>query len=155
MKGRTNIEQMNHNFHNKLEVLRKRNLNLRVLVGDESLFESRKSGMLPLLEAIGRFGRLKLRGTIVVDKIVGKAAALLLAYFKPKEVYCGTISHRAEEILCRYGIVYYAKNVVPEICRPGSVDLCLFEEAVLEVKTPLQGYRRLVLKLFSFGSYVG
>ncbi|MCJ7635434.1 DUF1893 domain-containing protein [Candidatus Bathyarchaeota archaeon] len=155
MKGQTNIEQINRNSHNKLEVLRKRNLSLRVLVGNESLFESRKSGMLPLLEAIGRFGRLKLRGTITVDKIVGKAAALLLAYFKPKEVYCVIISHRAEEILCQYGIVYYSEKVVPEICRPGSVDLCPFEKAVLEVETPLQGYRRLVLKLFSFGSYVG
>jgi hypothetical protein len=149
-----NRQKINNNAYNNIEVLRKRDLSLRILVGNKSLFESRKSGMFPLLEALSMFGRSKLRGTIVIDKIVGRAAALLLAYFKPKEIYCRTISQRAEEILYRYGIAYYAEDVVSEIYRPGNVEICPFEQAVLEVKTPLQGYRRIVLKLFSFESHM-
>jgi hypothetical protein len=132
-----------------MDILRKRGLSLRVLDGDVLLFESSGSGMKPLLETMRSLGRTRLRGTTVVDKIVGKAAALLIAYFKPREIYCGTLSRRAEGILARYGITYHAEQVVPEICRPGSNDLCPFEEAVLDVETPLQGYRRLVLRLFN------
>jgi len=133
----------------QIDILRKRGLNLRVLDGDVPLFESSGSGMKPLLETIRLLGRTRLRGTTVVDKIVGKAAALLIAYFRPKGVHCGTMSRRAEGILARYGIPYHAEQVVPEIRRPGSDDLCPFEEAVLDVETPLQGYRRLVLRLLS------
>jgi len=134
---------------NQMKVLRERGLNLRVLDGDVPLFESGGSGMKPLLEAIRHLGRSRLRGMIVVDKIVGKAAAILIAYFGPREVYCGTMSRRAEGVLACYRIRYYAEEIVPEICRPGSDDLCPFEEAVLDVETPLQGYRRLVLRLFN------
>jgi len=131
---------------NHMDSLRKRGLSLRVLNEDVPLFESSESGMRPLVETIQRLGRSKLRGTIVVDKIVGKAAALLMAYFRPREIYCGTMSRRAVEVLERYGIRYLAEEIVPEIRRPGSNDLCPFEEAVLDVETPLQGYRRIVLK---------
>lgn len=133
----------------QIDILRKRGLNLRVLNRDVPLFESRGSGMKPLLETIRLLGRTRLRGTIVVDKIVGKAAAILMAYFRPSEVHCRTLSRRAEGILARYGILYHAEEIVPEICRPGTDDLCPFEEAVLDVETPLQGYRRLVLRLLS------
>lgn len=133
----------------QMEVLRARGLNLRVLAGEVPLFESSEGGMKPLLEALRILGRSRLRGTVVVDKIVGKAAALLMAHFRPKEVYCGTLSRRGEGILARYGIPYNAERIVPEICRPASDDLCPFEEAVLDVETPLEGYRRLVLRFFS------
>lgn len=133
----------------QMDILRKRGLSLRVLDRDVPLFESDGGGMKPLLAAIRLLGRSRLRGTIVVDKIVGKAAALLMAYFRPRQVYCGTLSQRAEGILTRYGIPYHAEQTVPEICRPGSDDLCPFERAVLDVENPLEGYRRLVLKSLS------
>jgi hypothetical protein len=132
-----------------MDILRSSKLSLLVLSGQSTIFESNKNGINPLLEAISVLGRLKLRGTTVVDKVVGKAAALLLAYVRPKVVYCGIISQRAEEILAKYGILFYAEQSVPEICRPGSDELCPFEESVINVESPVQGYRNIVLRLFS------
>ena len=57
---------------------------------------------------------------------------------------------RAEEILAKYGILFYAERSVSEICRPNSDELCPFEESVINVEIPLQGYRNIVLKLLSF-----
>jgi hypothetical protein len=132
-----------------MDILRSSTLSLLVLSGQSAIFESNKNGINPLLEAISVLGRLKLRGTTVVDKVVGKAAALLLAYVRPKVVYCGIISQRAEEILAKYGILFYAEQSVPEICRPSSDELCPFEESVINVESPVQGYRNIVLRLFS------
>ncbi len=132
-----------------MAILRSSKLSLLVLSGQSTIFESNKNGISPLLESISVLGRLRLRGTTVVDKVVGKAAALLLAYARPKVVYCGTISQRAEEILAKYGILFYAEQSVPEICRPSSDELCPFEESVINVESPVQGYRNIVLRLFS------
>jgi len=130
----------------QLAELRERGLSLRILKEGKILIENEREGMKPLLGVIRSFGRSELRRTMVVDKIVGKAAALLIGYFRPKIVYSGMLSRRAETILQRYRIAYYAERVVPEIlCKTGD-DLCPFEKTVLEIEAPLEGYRRLVLK---------
>lgn len=56
------------------------------------LFSSRNNGIRPHLEAIESLGREALRGTIMVDKIVGRAAALLILYAGASEVHCLTVS---------------------------------------------------------------
>jgi hypothetical protein len=132
-----------------VRTLREQGLSLQILCGNVAIYSSNKAGMRPLLESVSCLGRARLRGTIVVDKVVGKAAALLIAYFRPREVQCGTMSIRAKNILDRYQITYCSTELVSEICRPGSDDLCPFERAVLEAETPLQGYRRLMLRLLS------
>ena len=133
-----------------MTLLRKNRLSLLIISGQSIIYESNKGGVNPLLKSISVVGRMKIRGTTIADKVVGKAAALLLAYVRPKVVYCGIISQRAEEILARYGILFYAEQSVPEICRPGSDELCPFEESVINVELPVQGYRNIVLRLFSF-----
>jgi hypothetical protein len=125
---------------------------LLILKDGQPLLESRKEGMKPLLAAIRCLGRTGLRKTVVVDKIVGKAAALLIAYFQPEQVYCGTLSRRAEAIFKRYGLSYKASRVVPEILCRTEDDLCPFEKAVLDLETPVDCYNTLMLKVLSFGS---
>jgi len=126
--------------------------NLLILKDGQPLLESRKEGMRPLLAALRCLGRTGLRRTVVMDKIVGKAAALLMAYFQPKEVYCGTLSQRAEVIFKRYGLAYKATRVVPEILCRTEDDLCPFEKAVLDVETPVDCYNTLMLMVLGFGS---
>jgi hypothetical protein len=135
-----------------MQKLNERGFGLMILRDGRLLLESQREGMKPLLMALKNFGRTSLRGTVVVDKIVGKAAALLISYFQPKEVYCGTLSQRAEAVFQRYRLTYHAARVVPEIlCRTGD-DLCPFEKAVLDSETPVNGYRELMLKVLSFSS---
>jgi len=136
--------------HSPMTILRNNRLSLLIQSDKSTVFESNKNGIRPLLEAIDLLGRHRLRGTTVADKVIGRAAALLLAYIKPRVVYCGIISQRAEEILTKYGILFHAEQSVPEICQPGSDELCPFEKSVSNVEMPVQGYRNIVLKLLSF-----
>ncbi len=104
------------------------------------------------MAALRSLGRTGLRGTVVIDKIAGKAAALLMAYFQPKEINCGTLSQRGEVIFKRYGLAYRAARVVPEIlCQTGD-DICPFEKAVLDLEAPVDSYNTIMLKVLSFGS---
>jgi len=125
---------------------------LMILREDMTLLESKEEGMKPLLKALRRFGRTGLRGTTVVDKIIGKAAALLIAYFRPREVYCATLSRGAEEVFKRYRLTYHAARVVPEILSRSGHGLCPFEKAVINTETPTTGYRMLILRSLSFSS---
>ena len=152
MAPRTTVVSQDTEMSNRVKTLRERGLSLQIIFGDLTIYCSDKAGMRPLLESVSSLGRARLRGTIVVDKVVGKAAALLIAYFRPRKVQCGTLSIRAKRILDLYQIRYCSAEVVSEICRPGSDDLCPFEMAVLDVETPLQGYRRLMLRLLSLAN---
>ena len=47
------------------------------------------------------------KGLVVVDKVVGKASAMLLCLSKVKEVYALVLSKSGEEILNSYQLLYY------------------------------------------------
>ena len=129
------------------ERLRKEDLNLIILKDDVTVFKSSREGMQPLLEAIHSLDPATLRDSIVVDKIVGKAAALLISYFKAKEVHCSVMSIRAREVLKRYEIKYYYERIISEIMNRLGTGICPFEEAVLDVDEPEKGYDRISTKL--------
>jgi len=99
--------------------------------------------MLPLLEAIDQLGPRALADSTVVDRIVGRAAALLISYFKAKEVYTRLLSRRAIEILENHGIAYAAERVVNVIRNKDDTDICPFEKMVLRIDNPEEGYRKL------------
>jgi hypothetical protein len=82
-----------------LEELEKRELSLLIYRGGEVVFSSVSGGIKPLLDAINTIGRDGLRGTLVADKIVGRAAALLVIYMVASEVYASLISTSAKELL--------------------------------------------------------
>jgi len=66
-------------------------LSLMVYDGEKVIFQSQNKGVRPHLEAIKAFGPL-LKGTIMVDKIVGRAAALLILYSGAVEVHTSVVS---------------------------------------------------------------
>jgi hypothetical protein len=131
--------------------LRREGLNLIILKGDKTLFTSREEGMRPLFEAIDSLGLSTLEDSIVADKIVGKAAALLVSYFKAREVHCIVLSERAREVLDKRRIRHYPERLTPEIMNRLGTDICPFERAVLDVEDPEKGYERVYTKLRSLG----
>jgi hypothetical protein len=141
---RNNSKEINMQYITKLI---KHDLSLIIIKNGRILFESRGEGIRPLMEALRRFGRTGLRRTVVVDKIVGKAAALIIAYFKPSELHCKTLSIRAKTIIQRHNIVFIAEEVTPEILSKSGDNICPFEKEVIEVENPLEGYRVLSMKV--------
>lgn len=132
-----------------LDRLRREGLSLIILKNGETLFTGSEEGIRPLFEAINRLGLPILRGSIVVDKVIGKAAALLVSYFKGREAHCLVLSVRAREVLDRQRIRYYPEKVIPEVRNKFGTDICPFEKVVLDVEEPEEGYERLSAKLKS------
>lgn len=116
---------------------------LLIIKGGKPIFSSKKDGMGPLLEAINTVGKSELRGSIVVDKMVGKAAALLICLFKAQEVHTYIMSLRATKVLEKYAIKYSFEESVPELLNRFGTDICPFEKAVLASDDPEEGLRRL------------
>ena len=130
-----------------LELLEKKRLSLLIYSGDEVIFSSASMGMKPLLEAIEALGVESLRGTIVVDKVVGRAAALLIVYMDVAEVHAGVVSKTAAEVLLSHGLKYYFGREVESIKSQDGVIACPFERLVQEISDPEEAYKRIRAKM--------
>ena len=133
-----------------LEELEETGLNLLIYMDGEIIFSSADGGINPLIEAIDALGRGRLCGSVVVDRIVGRAAALLAAYMEATEVHAALISAGAKEALHRHGIRFHFTEETPTIRSRDGADLCPFERLVLEIHDPEEAYRRIKAKLSGF-----
>ena len=134
-----------------LEELKRGALSLLIYRNNEIIFSSAGKGIQPVLAAIDIVGRTELRDTTVVDRIVGKAVALLTVYIEAAEVHAAILSQSAKEVLRKHHVdVVYAKEVTTILGEDG-VDLCPFERLVQEVCDPVEAYERIkaLFKAFS------
>ena len=122
-----------------------------ILDGGEILFSSQEEGMRPLMRAIKNLGIPRLRGCIVADRVVGKAAALLTCFFGAKEVHCGVVSARAVKVFEKQGVAYHAERTIPEIMDRSGKNVCPFERSVLDIEDPQAGFKRLYARLLEMG----
>ncbi len=77
-----------------------------------------------------------LSGSVVADKVVGKASAGMLAYGGVKEVYARTLSSLAVPVLEDAGIAYSYGEMVDHIIIPEGDDRCPLEKIVADVDEP-------------------
>lgn len=117
---------------------------LRVYSGDKLIFTSSKDGLLSLLEYVDKSSPLK-KDITVFDRVVGNAAALLLATMSCREVYSPLASELAIRTLRRFGIGYHFIEIVPYIRGRGQEDMCPMEKLSLD-KSP-EGFYQACLSL--------
>lgn len=77
-----------------------------------------------------------LRGAVVADKVVGKAAASLLILSSVKEVYAHVISSSALELLEAHGISTTYGTLVPFIVNRAQTAMCPLETRCIPCQTP-------------------
>ena len=133
-----------------IEELEEMGLSLLIYRGEEVVFSSSFGGIKPLLNAINTFGREELRGSIVADKVVGRAAALIIVYIDAAEIHAALISTGAMEVLRSHGLRFYFSEETPAIKNREGMDICPFEKLVLEVFNPEEAYRRIKAKVSGF-----
>ena len=80
----------------------------------------------------------RLRGAVVADKRVGKAAACLLIEGGVKRVNTPLVSTPARLMLETAGIPLYAREEMPLMINKDGSDLCPMEKKLLDAKTPEQ-----------------
>ena len=109
-----------------------------VIVGENDVYTSTKHGVAPLLEILDG-GNDVIKNSFVADKVVGKAAALLMVKGGVKEVYADIISSHALDVFEKYKIKY--------IINRDKTGMCPMEKAVLEVDEPNTAYDVLKKKI--------
>jgi hypothetical protein len=126
-----------------LERLDASGLNLMILKDGVIAFSSAGKGISPLLEAVETLGLGQLAGSMVVDRVVGKAAALIMGYFKAACVYTEVLSRRGAASLDACGISCCTEEIIEEVLNKDGTDICPFEKAVLNIENPAEGYHIL------------
>ncbi|MCX8171079.1 MAG: DUF1893 domain-containing protein [Candidatus Bathyarchaeota archaeon] len=122
--------------------LKEKNLSLVIVKGEKIIFKSNLQGLTGLIQAIDSLGN-NISSSSVADKIVGRAAALLIAYFHAEEVYAATISERGLDTLKKYGVRVEYDTLVPEIMNRWGTDICPFEKLSLIIESPNEAYRKI------------
>ena len=80
----------------------------------------------------------RLKGAVVADKRVGKAAACLLIEGGVKRVNTPLVSTPAKEMLEAAGIPLFAREEIPLMVNIDGTDLCPMEKKLLDAQTPEQ-----------------
>ena len=79
----------------------------------------------------------------IADKVVGKGAAALMILGKVREVYAGTISEPALEMLRSYGVPVSYGQLVPNIINRKGDGICPVETLCLDCDTPEECFPRI------------
>ena len=100
---------------------------LWVCEGDSRLFTSKEDALFPLMEYIERFGPRQ-KQVIILDRIMGNAAALLSVKANARKVYSPLGSEFARNTMDKYNIEHYLDKVVPFIQTRDGEDMCPMEK---------------------------
>ncbi len=112
------------------------------VVSNGEVFTSQERGVKPLLHLLTeKKGFLK--GASVADKVIGKAAALLMVLGEIKEVHTLIISEPAIKVFEKYNIAcFYDKKVDRIVNRTGD-GLCPMETLCLDVDEPKEAFQKI------------
>jgi hypothetical protein len=133
-----------------LEELKRGALSLLIYRENAIIFSSAGKGVQPFLTAINIVGRRELRGTTVVDRIVGKAVALLTVYIEAAAVHAAILSQSAKVVLQKHNIDFVYAEEAPTILGDGGVGLCPFERLVQEICDPVEAYQQITALVETF-----
>lgn len=112
----------------------------------DDIITSDKKGIAPIMDIL-KENPMILKGAQVADKVIGKAAALLLIKGGISALYTAVISKHALDVLKDTDIyVSYDKCVDYIINRKGD-GMCPMENAVLDIDNPDEAYNVLKAKL--------
>ena len=121
--------------------LKEKNLTLAIVKAGNVIFETRSQGIVGLLQAIETLGKNMIASS--VDKVVGRAAALLCVYSKVASVFAVTMSEEGEKVLERKGILYQFDTRVQNILNREGSDVCPFEKLTANCPNPKETYEQL------------
>lgn len=97
------------------------------------IYKSKSQRLKPLIFSVKNYKK-EMRGAVVFDKIVGRAAACLLAYAKAEEVWTPMISRDAKKIFAKSKIKVAYEREVKNVMNQRGNDLCPMEKLSRKMK---------------------
>jgi len=131
-----------------LDVLESTGNSLMIYKDEALIFESNLGGIRPHLKAINELGG-QLEGSLMVDKILGRAAAFLVIYSKAAEAITNIVSSPGKQVLEAYNMKFSYLEEVPHIKMKNGVIFCPFESMVQGIDDPDEAYHAIVEKMAS------
>ncbi|HIT53660.1 MAG TPA: DUF1893 domain-containing protein [Candidatus Fimivicinus intestinavium] len=125
--------------------LHKHHVSCVLLTKDGRVLESSLAGVSPLTQWLQQDPEL-LRGASVADRVVGKAAALLMLYGGVREVYADVVSEHAAVCLGERCVPFFEGERVPYIINRTHTGMCPMEKLCLDTNLPQEAYTRILRK---------
>lgn len=99
-------------------------------------------GLKPLIEAIEEMGE-DISESVIGDRILGKASALLCRYFKVGGVYSPQGTKTGIALLIMGAIPCQIDKMIPFVQNKDGTDSCPFEKMLKDVDSPEEAYKIL------------
>ncbi len=103
-------------------------------------------GVKPIMKVI-KENPLILNNATIVDKVIGKAAAILLAKYNAKKVYGLLMSRTAIKVFTDHGIEYDYQDIVDTILNRTGDGLCPLEDSVKNTDDLEQGFINITTRI--------
>ena len=129
------------------EVLAETDCSIVIVKNGDVLIKKKGDGIRPILEVIEEL-KEEIQGSIVGDRILGKASALLCRYSKAKGVYSPQATKTAIAVLIIAGIPSQIDEMIPYIKNRDGNDVCPFEKILSDIDSPEEAYEVLKEKVF-------
>ncbi|MCL2026094.1 MAG: DUF1893 domain-containing protein [Leptospirales bacterium] len=117
------------------------------LVNGDNVFTSKEPGVKPVLQLLESNKSLLVNASIA-DRVIGRAAALLMVLGGVKEVYGKVMSKPGYEALKQHGIGIDFDELVPNISNKTKTGLCPIEQSCLGIDDPSEA-KRIILSTLS------
>jgi len=127
-------------------VLSKTGCSVVVVKDGKVLTEKQGEGIRPILDAILELGN-KMQGTVVGDRILGKASALLCVYSKVDGVYSPQATKTAIAVLIRAGVPGQTDEIIPFVKNRDGDGVCPFEKMLADIDSSEEAYNILKEKV--------
>jgi hypothetical protein len=103
-------------------------------------------GIRPILETLEEMGD-DIHDSIIGDRILGRASALLCRYAKAKGVYSPQGTKTGIALLIMGGVPCQVDELIPFIKNKAGDSLCPFEKMLKDVISPMEAYKILKEKV--------
>ena len=103
-------------------------------------------GIRPILETIEEMGE-DIHDSVIGNRILGKASALLCRYAKAQGVYSPQGTKTGIALLVMGGVPCQVDELIPQIMNKNGNDLCPFEKMLKDVDSPEEAYKILKEKV--------
>ena len=132
------------NLKSLQEKLNNEDLTLVAQIQDTT-YTSQLKGIAPLINPM-KENQLFFKDAIVVDRVIGKAAAMLLALSQVQYIYAYVLSRKAREILDAYKIDYDYEKLADYIVNRDHTGMCPMEKTVYDMTDLNEALAALIQK---------
>ncbi|MBR0384922.1 MAG: DUF1893 domain-containing protein [Erysipelotrichaceae bacterium] len=112
------------------------------VIKNGKIYQSDLDGLKPVFYFLLREPEI-LKDSYVIDKIVGKASAMLLIQGGVGRVHGKTMSKAADEMLTAHGIERTWDVMVDYIINRDGTDMCPMEKKVRDLHEPVEAFETL------------